>query len=61
MKADVGQNAISGSELEKLKGLIIDQEAMLSFYSDQWELLYQDLASCIKIMMQIERKSESQE
>ena len=40
MKADVGPNVISGSELEKLKGLIVDQEAMLSFYSDQWELLY---------------------
>ena len=39
--------------------MIIDQEVLLATYTDSWELLYLDLASCVKIMINMERKSES--
>lgn len=31
---------------------------MLTTYSDSWELLYSDLATCVKIMIMMERKTE---
>ena len=43
-------------DMQTLKSLIIDQEILLTTYTDQWELLYKDLASCIKIMLQMEAK-----
>lgn len=51
----------SGVNLEVLKSLIIDQEILLTTYTDQWELLYSDLASCVKIMLSMERKTEGSE
>ena len=48
-------------DLDSLKSLIIDQEVLLTTYTDQWELLYSDLATCVKIMVQIEKKQENQE
>lgn len=48
-------------DLETLKILIIDQEVILTTYTDQWELLYADLASCVKIMLHMERKNGDQE
>ena len=45
-------------QLDTLKSLIIDYEVLLTTYTDSWELLYSDLATCIKIMVMMERKSE---
>ena len=51
--------AVNQEQLDALKSLIIDQEVLLATYTDSWELLYLDLASCVKIMINMERKSES--
>ena len=47
-------------DLDTIKNLIIEQETLLTTYTDQWELLYTDLASCVKIMIALERKGEGQ-
>ena len=31
---------------------------LLATYTDSWELLYSDLATCVKIMIMMERKND---
>lgn len=42
--------------LDTLKNLIIDQEVLLTTYTDQWEIIYTDLSTCVKIMLSMEKK-----
>ena len=55
----VGEGFLSEQDLESVKSMIVDQEMILTAYADQWELMFTDLASCVKIIVQMEQKSDS--
>jgi len=51
-----GEFKFDERSLETVKNMVIDQEVLLTTYTDQWELLYSDFATCVKIMLSFEQK-----